>query len=265
MIEIKKWDLVYRSFGSISELIDFIDHSEVQSKWDGKCISERRGWERTKFTGSKSLEEARKLLLDGWECGTSEFKKRVSATFACTRKQKSFYDVCGYSPCVPRYVMGLPDSMIRSKIVDDGKKVITINKSITYNCRMKTDEIYEEGAKVLNLVNELEREGYRVKLNILVCFYGRYEKRNMLKVCIKKAEQKLNLKQISFPLVHSSMLRRIYYSYVERVPECNNCTFLTSYGCPDNMKRYEDVLKGEVSIPPVVNEKEITDIDKYRM
>jgi hypothetical protein len=117
---------------------------------------------------------------------------------------------------------------------------------------------------VLQLVNRLEKQGYRVNLNVI---FGTSKRNQVItKVRIKNASQRLNVKQVAFPLVHPSMLRRIILAVWERSKECSYRGFELGYGQAmgiDMIKQY--LNKNEYLIPNVLEEQEICDIEQYKI
>lgn len=251
-------------FSSINELVKHNREGNVQSDFLLVRSSERK--DKGNWYGTASYAEAEDLLLHGWDYMAKELKsKKIDVNMRLTgHTQRPAYSVAGYQACVPRYLQGLPDSMIYSKRVPKKEKVITINKSVSYSCGVTQKQIIEESVKVLNAVNALESKGMRVKLNII------WKVRNnrriysyVVKVNVKQPSQRLNIKQIAFPLVHPSMLRRIFLRTMEVESWCNRKGFCSGYGCPDNTT--ENITKGEYYIPAIVLEEEITDIQKYQV
>ena len=126
----------------------------------------------------------------------------------------------------------------------------------------------KESLKVLRLSEMLEKQGYRTNINVVVAFTRNGEAGGTLIVLpVKKSSQRLNIKQMAFPLVHPSFLRRICFAIVERVQECNYRNYVSGYGrVPNNnANMFKEIFKGEIVIPNKVEEEEITDIDKYMM
>lgn len=252
-------------FQNITELVHFIETEEVYPNFKNKVggpvsISGGRA-----FTETENFEEAKDLLLHGWEHGTREIKGRVEAKeTGVNMKQKTVYDVAGYQCSVPRYLQGIPTNMINKKSVAQKNKVITINKACCYAARTPAETIRTESVKVLQLVNRLEKQGYRVNLNVI---FGSMKRNAVVtKVRIKTASQKLNIKQTAFPLVHPSMLRRIILAVWERSEECSYKGFENGYGSVcDNYVLSRTLNKGEYLIPNVLSETEITDIKKYKI
>ena len=69
-------------------------------------------------------------------------------------------------------------------------------------------------------------------------------------VCVKRFRDNLDLKKLLFPLVHPSMIRRIFFKYVETNPELTNSRFANGYGypysefSPNQMKAYKEKIIG---------------------
>ena len=147
-------------FQNIADLVHFIETEEVYPNFKNKIggpdsISGDRA-----FTETESFEEAKDLLLHGWEHGTREIKGRVEAKeTGVNMKQKTVYDVAGFQCSVPRYLQGIPTNMINKKSVAQKNKVITINKNCSYSAMNSAETIKTESVKVLQLVNRLEKQG----------------------------------------------------------------------------------------------------------
>ena len=155
-------------------------------------------------------------------------------------KQKTVYDVCGYQCSVPRYLQGIPTNMINHKVVTKKQKVITITKSVSYSFYVSKEKIEEESIKVLQLVNSLEKQGYRVILNVMIVS----KKGDTIianKVRIKNANERLNLSKVSFPMVHPSYLRRINIRWIERF-EYTTKAYNECYGSPMRFSDFCEIL-----------------------
>ena len=185
-------------------------------------------------------------------------------------KQKTVYDVAGFQCSVPRYLQGIPTNMINKKQTQQKNKVITVNKLCSYSSTTPKETIEDESVKVLQLVNRLEKQDYRVNLNIL--FGCKKRSKVLYRLNIKPSSQKLNIKQTAFLLVHPSMLRRIMFSAIERTEVCSKEGFERGYGTVLDTFDFINVLKNnnlykknEYIIPSIVCHNEITDIEGYRL
>lgn len=262
---VKKLDenTTLRQFNSITELVEF-NHGNIKDCFKEKFKS---SYGTYNFTQTKTYEEAEDLLLHGWEDMAKKLNTKLQRMNVSKQtKQKTVYDVCGYQCSVPRYLQGIPTSMINKQTIKQKQKVLNIYKSISYTWKVSTKTIIDESVKVLHCVNELEKQGYRINLFIIVALQSR-DRNNIILVKIKDASQKMNVKQVAFPLVHPSMLRRMIFRVIEIAEEYNH-RFVHGYGMPFDIRGYKNIvknLKDSYFIPKVVNENEITDIEKYRV
>lgn len=259
-------------YTSISDVIDFIESNEQKERFkerrrNGGYSSIEGSYE---FTRTHGFSEACELLKSGWEEGTKRLKDKLETKEkSVSTKQKTVYDIAGFQCSVPRYLQGIPTNMINKKTVSQKNKVVTINKNISYSAFVSADKITNECAKVLELINNLENNGYRVNLNIIVGTTvanedNKYE--DYVKICVKQASQRLNLKQVAFPVMHPSMLRRIFFALMERYEEGYN--FANGYGRPlDSIKDFpkEIFRTNEYYLPRFTEEEKIIDIEKYKV
>ena len=259
-----KNNIIY--FNGVTEVARFIRDND--DKLTNTFISLRKSERGSEsFTGTESYNAAEDLLLHGWDEVSKEFtqslKKINTSVFF---KNRNCYGVAGYQCSVPRYLQGIPTNMISNKRVPVKNKVINITKSISYSASVKTDTIKEQSLKVLRLVNKLESDGYRINLNIALVAtnnsYAKNPKMVSLVVKIKDASQRMNIKQMAFPMVHPSMLRRIMFGLIERLPECEYLGGF--YGEPARNDDAKLLFEKTYYIPAIVEEEEITDIEKYK-
>ena len=141
--------------------------------------------------------------------------------------------------------------MINKKMVPIKQKVITLNKSIDYNCCVDADQIIEESVKAMQIVKKLEAQGYRCNLNIVLGSEAG-GKQFVMKIRIKSANEKLNVSKLAFPLVHPSMLRRLFFRFIEVYPKVTSNFVVNGYGRPASSSQLRDVFKGEYLIPNFV-------------
>ena len=171
------------------------------------------------FTQTENFQEAVKLFKNGWSDMASKLVQRLKVIenkTEPTMKPRTTLSVCGYQVIVPLYLQGVPNNMVNKKMVPVKQKIITLNKSIDYSAGVKVDTIIEESIKAMQIVKKLEAQGLRVNLNIVLGSAAGYpEKQFVLKVRIKSANERLNVSKLAFPLVHPSMLRRLFFRFVE--------------------------------------------------
>jgi hypothetical protein len=205
------------------------------------------------FTQTKTFEEAVVLFKNGWSDMASKLVQKLKVIenkTEPTMKPRNTTGMCGYQAIVPMYLNGQPNNMLNKKMVPVKQKVITLNKSIDYNGGVRTDQIIEESIKAMQIIKKLEAQGYRCNLNIVLGAAAGFskEKQFYIKVRIKSANEKLNISKLAFPLVHPSMLRRLFFRFIEVYPTVTK-DFVYGYGRPSKSHELRGVFKGEYLLP----------------
>jgi hypothetical protein len=184
------------------------------------------------FTGTSSYEEAVDLMKHGWDAGAEKLNKLVNAAKNVTvedKKRKQEYNVAGFQCSVPRYLQGVPTSMINQKTVVVKKKVVTVVKNINYNGYVSATQIMEESKKAVQVVMQLEAQGLKVNLDIIAVSVV-MEQTMVFRIRIKSAGERVNISKLAFPLAHPSMLRRFEFRHTEVHPEITSKSWLGGYG-----------------------------------
>lgn len=177
------------------------------------------------FTKTNTFEEAVELYKNGWEEIAQKLVEKIDIPqINSSVKTRMNYNVVGFQASVPRYLQGIPTSMIDKKNVIQKQKVITVVKHIGYLSSVSTDTIIENSIKALKIIQALEQKGYRVNLDVISPaneikykqnFYTKntetYREAIVVRIRVKEANERLNISKVAFPLVHPSMLRRIIF------------------------------------------------------
>ena len=233
------YKIYMEEYNSISEFVQTIN-SRPQNPEITSNASEIGGYS---FTGTHDYNEAENLLLHGWVEESEKLNEMLKLKALKEKSIKNIYDVAGFQCSVPRYLQGIPTNMINQKVVTKKQKVITITKNISYSAYVKKETIEQESVKVLQLVNNLEKQGYRVILNVtIICKSRRGAIILCNKVRIKNASERLNLSKVSFPMVHSSYLRRIMFRWIETF-EYTTKSFDNNYGVPVKCEDFNNIIK----------------------
>ena len=238
-------------FKSINEFITFLQTNENTGYGNESHCND------SYFTGTKTYEEALKMLAGGW---TEEAKKltQILNVSVSTKQQmmqrRQVRSVAGGQAIVAAYLNGAPNNMMLQKLEPKKQKVITITKAIGYMAGVSKDEIRAESIKALKVVMKLEAQGYRVNLNVMsVAKQG--SKAVVCKIRVKNANEKLNISKVAFPLVHSSMLRRFVFEFREKYKNIK----VFGYGETASKKTYRDLMEDhEYLIPNFIH----IDVDK---
>lgn len=220
-------------FDSIKDFLKYLDETPFNKVYQQEYY--RHSLTGTKgFTGTENFEQAMSLLKNGWDDTAKKMNMDISKMqFNKKLINKTLFDSVGFQCSVPRYLMGVPDSMINNKKVVIKNKIINITKNVYFTCRISTETMIEEGIKTLAIIKQLEKIGYRVNLDVVMGSAeddGRNKRRNILiKIRIKNASERLNLSKIAFPIAHPSMLRRFYLNFLEKYPYTTD-RFRNGYG-----------------------------------
>ena len=237
-----------REFDSLNEFESYITNTPLNETFRWQKLSSTNG--SYSFTQTQSYEEATKLLKDGWSSMAQDLTKKLNVVknqIVNEHVQKILYDVVGFQASVPRYLQGIPTSMVNKKLVPVKQKVITLDKDISYNASIKTEQIIEASVQTLQLIKKIEAQGIRVNLN-LVWGVAAGDTKEVAKVRLKSANERLNISKLSFPLVHPSMLRRLCFRYLEVAPTVTK-SYTWGYGAPLDGSQLKTYCKDEYVLP----------------
>lgn len=230
-------------FDSIHQMLAALGSRSANTVFSGYSLSSETGDED--FTGTKSWNEAMGLIANGWPEPLDEIKRGVANHFKsreAVQKNRPQTGVVGYTPCVPNAIMGLPNSMIMTDKTPQKVKAVTIIFAVGVNCGTSATTIRRAGINVLNIVNDLELAGYRVKLNVE--FFAATEGSDFcsVQVTVKDWRQPLDLKKLCFPIANPSMFRRFGFRWLETVPTLTNRGYRSGYGSSSFKSDYKEAV-----------------------
>ena len=223
-------------FDSVSAFQHYILSTPTSRIFTGKTLqSKATDVRHVSRSQTASFDEALDLLVHG----STDLSERMTKSYNISvnslgekKVNKAYFDVMGYQASVPRYLQGIPTSMVNSKRVESKQKIITVVKSISYNWGWNPEEIIEESVKALAIVKKLESQGYRVNIDIMVMVGDSYQNIFVLKVRIKHANERMNIGKMAFTLAHPAMLRRICLRWMEVNPSITDIEVTDGYGKP---------------------------------
>ena len=237
-------------YDSLHEFYEYLIHTPFNDAFRWAKHSSVEG--SYYFTKTKDFSEAVELFKNGWSDMATKLVQKlkvIESKTELTMKPKNVLGVAGYQVIVPLYLQGVPNNMVTKKMVPVKQKVITLNKSIDYKGSISSDQIIEESIKAMQIVKKLEAQGYRCNLNIVLGTTEGYpSKQFVVKVRIKSANEKLNVSKLAFPLVHPSMLRRLFFRFIEVYPHITK-SFVRGYGKPATSSELRNIFKGEYLLP----------------
>ena len=235
-------------FDSLKEFYDYLCVTPFNDAFRWAEHSSVSGSES--FTKTKNFEEAVELFKNGWSDMASMLVQKlkvIESKTEPTMKPRNTLSVAGYQAIVPLYLQGVPNNMMSKKMVPVKQKVITINKSIDYSGSTSSEQIINESIKAMQIVKKLEAQGYRCNLNIVLGSSER-SKAFYVKVRIKSANEKMNVSKLAFPLVHPSMLRRLFFRFIEVYSNVTK-DFTYGYGKPAKSNELREIFKNEYLLP----------------
>lgn len=256
-------------FDSIEQFYRYICETPYNAAFSEQ--SDRRSgtvsYERTRFTKTKTFDEAVTLMKDGWTDMASELTVRLQNVDKHTQTahtRQMFNSVAGFQPIVPLYLVGVPTSMASMKMVAKKQKVITVTKLVNYSCGVSSDQIVTESIKAMQVIKALEAQGYRVNIDVALGTQAG-GRQIVASIRIKNANEKLNVSKLAFPLVHPSMLRRLLLRYLE-VNENVTSAFVFGYGAPISDYTMRPLLPDTIVIPPIwqVDPNDIKSLDDIK-
>lgn len=217
MKEIKTKKDYVNVFNNISEFLNYLETKPHKSGRDNS--SQEKG--NKSWAGTNSYEEAVNLARYGDEelFGklNSEIKKlNVNGMLGNAKKKNVYYnDVCGFVPNVPNMMIGSPFTMINNKKDGLSQKVINIFLNVRVNSWTDGDDVIKIGTKYLNVIDILEKRGYRCNLYSGVANSEYGDKHCCLMVRVKTDREPLNLKKICFTIANPAMQRRLKFKWME--------------------------------------------------
>ena len=239
---LKKIDNMNVSLTEFSSLQDVENH--LKNAPDVSLFKIKSSQKNNKaWSGTSNFEEALNLLRTGWIDKSKELEERLNKKLnkepTQVNRQKSVYDVVGGNCSVPRYLQGVPTSMIRQVRTPVKQKVVTVNYSIAFSSFVSAAEITNRAIDCLSYVKHLEETGVRVNLNV-IWVVNEYTDYVGFIVPIKKSTERLSISKVAFCLCHPSMLRRIGFAILEKEKNLLDMKygdeFPYGYGHPVNKK-----------------------------
>ena len=207
----------YERFNSIDEMMNILKARPVNKLFLDRQSS--RETSNRSFYGTKNYTEAINLLANGWEEPVEKIKagmrKEVKSNVS-TVKRRPVLGVSGFAPHIPNAILGLPNSMISTERTEQKVKALTIIYSPCVNANWRASEILECGITMLNIINDIEKSGYRINLYIEAITVVENNKFFGSCVNVKNYREHLDLRKLAFPLAHASMLRRIGFDWLEK-------------------------------------------------
>lgn len=192
---------------------DFRSREIRHSNYDMTKESFSSSWE-----GVNSYDEALELMRLGYQPTVDKLQASLKSNKLGLGKRISFENnVHGFAPIVPLALKGVPNSMINMTMKPIKCKVIDVYYDMGINAGASADDIILAGQKLLGVIIELEKQGYKFNLYAMQGFGGDSDA-DILCVKVKSSDKPIDLKRISFPLTHPAFFRVIGFDWQGRSP-----------------------------------------------
>lgn len=224
---------ITKKFDSLNEYSHYLEQPLSNLFARRGTESSKRG--SAKFTGTSSWDEAQMLLKFGDKENLSKLQTKLAKVglhgSGETKKVETYRSFVGYAPHVPSYIAGQPKTMLRKKVVrTTNAKVLNVLYNPTANGDVKAESLLDASIEVMNFVNSLEKQGYKVNLYTIICARGYKETVSQI-VKVKSSDDYTDLAKVVYPMVHPSFLRRHSFRFMEVTNEITDSTFCGGYGC----------------------------------
>lgn len=232
---------IFKRYESLKTFNEYLNNGKTQP-----AFSEHSRTNGERFTGTTSYEEAEQKMMRGdsdlqkkiEDAGVSQSRINVQKQ---VQRRQSYSSVVGAIPNVPAYISGAPNSMIAQRMIKTKKKVLNIGYSMTVLADVDKNDIIKASAKVVSAILNIEASGVRVNLYTLFC--AKKQSHTIgLSLKVKDASRKIDTLRMSYPMAHSSFLRRQCFRWeevTENIPDC----YAGSYGHVPESKEQAEFFK----------------------
>lgn len=200
--------------------------------------------------GTKDYKEAVKLLSVGYMEVVGKMQKNVADTSKINSKFLSNVDhavphnaVVGYIPNVPAALQNLPQSMISINKKPMKRKTLHIIYGVGGSAAEEREYFENAGTALLSAVDIIERCGIQTKIDLAFFLSMAGDEFPLPTVCIKNYGERFSIQKVSFPMVHTSMFRRIGFKWLETTPQITYRGFANGYGHPPSHEKSEEAVR----------------------
>lgn len=209
----------------------------------------------TKWTETRSYDEAMVLARDGWKEGIAKadvLSRAITTKMgSMIRKMHLRPDVEGCAFDVGAIVTNEPECWIRPQYkIQKGNsaKIIRICVNVSASAGVPTSVMIARGSVAVALIRLLEQSGKRVEVFVMDSAENRGSgERYEHYVLIKRADQALDLARMIFACADPSMLRRVMFRLYERMPAAFQSNFF-GYGSPCEAIHFPEDKKPDILI-----------------
>lgn len=182
----------------------------------------------TWYGGLTGIEDARKLILDGWYEGAGK-ASAVTQDDGLTStlpqpesiRRRMTWGADGDDLNIDRALRGDWDTAYRTshRVKTTGNKIVTLVSSFGGNCGKSAEQLFWSGAQMLVTAELLELAGYQCEVRgIHFNDFRSTTKKLALDICCKKAGDPLRLDTIASVFAHAGVFRTYGFMGICRAP-----------------------------------------------
>lgn len=192
--------------------------------------------QRGKFSGTKNYKEAEALALRGW-VPSNEKNNNIFKVNARSKKivRRTMTGPVGYAPHVPNAIAGRPDSMIYQKRIVEQQPSINIFVNFKASAKFTKEQIEQTAINIFSALQDT-----KINLCVGVTSHTKKSKRSKemtsrVMLAVKLSNE--SMAQKFFATAHPSMLRRLYFRWLETVPGLKHKKYIYNYGYVGNFSQ----------------------------
>ena len=241
----------FEKFDSVNEFLNTIEKRPVLKSFSEKTGSNDPDFE---WTGTRNFEEANRLFMYGDKVSADKLNdklRKIKAQGKGNETRNNLYNSpCGFLPIVPKVLAGDPQNMLAiRKETYKSTKVINIVYSMSCSGSTPADVILEASAKLVEVICQLEKNGYRINL-----YTGDNAKFNNAETAfiikIKDSGKYIDTLRLAYPLINPSFLRRHSFRWLERYPNYNARGY---YGSPMTGTEFRQMLSDKIKNAKIIS------------
>jgi hypothetical protein len=229
--------VIFEEFKTLENVLETMEKRPVRNQAfknkENLASSREEIGEKNPWSGTSDYNEAMQIIKEGYKKPLDKMKKAIlkigqNETY---KRPRTKNDYIGFAPNVPNYLMNQPINMINREKQTNKAKTIHLIYSYSASSKIKPSDMITGGINFISLVNSLEKQGYRVKIDILSSFTTT-KTLACFTINVKEYGQNLNLLKLTFPLVHPAMFRRVAFKWIETTPNLKDSDITIGYGTP---------------------------------
>lgn len=225
-------DTFRKDFNSWNEFVDHCENGNTDMAQNERQSRTMPPDDLYDFAQVRSFKETLDLARNGWPEGLKKAKELSSSLFdhisSKIERVDVKHDIEGHSIDIARFVDGEPEAWLKFENViqesESGHKLIRITFNFSVSGAVSKETIIRKGAAIVALIELLEYAGHRVELTLAMgtaeSWSGRYGNPIVqLYTKIKDFDQNVDMSKLAYVLCHPSVLRSLYFSFAETMPD----------------------------------------------